>query len=131
MIKGFISETARLTDYERTCILPQVCKILSTCRGKSRAVTNKQVCRALRTGGNPVDPPRLRKVINRIRIDSLVENLVATSDGYYVAQTREEMEAYIESLKGREKSIHAVRISLTGQLERNFPARTGDLFNQE
>lgn len=42
--------------------------------------------------------------------------LIATSNGYYVAENRKQVEDYTASLKGREDSIHAVRAALVDQL---------------
>lgn len=41
--------------------------------------------------------------------------LVATSKGYYVASSPDELSEYIDSLKGREQAISAVRASMEQQ----------------
>lgn len=43
--------------------------------------------------------------------------MVATSDGYYIATTRGEVEDYLKSLENREGAIHAVRMSLESQMK--------------
>jgi hypothetical protein len=43
--------------------------------------------------------------------------LIAASEGYYIAETRKELEDYLRSLEGREGAIHAVRKSLEKQLQ--------------
>ena len=47
----------------------------------------------------------------------MVIGLIATSEGYYIAETRKELEVYLKSLEGREGAIHAVRKSLEKQLQ--------------
>jgi hypothetical protein len=46
----------------------------------------------------------------------MVKWLIATSKGYYIATSRQEMEDYIVSLRGREDAIRAVRESMEKQL---------------
>ena len=53
--------------------------------------------------------------MNYIRIKGIVKCLIATSNGYYVAENRKQIEDYTASLKGREESIHAVRVALSDQ----------------
>ena len=47
----------------------------------------------------------------------MVKCVIATSAGYYIAQTKEEMKTYLDSLVGREQAIAAVRESLEQQME--------------
>lgn len=116
MIKGFELETAPLTDYEAQVLVPIVAKGLIAKKGKEKAVTSKHICECLTAKGYKIDGIRLRKVVNHIRIQGIVKCLIATSNGYYVAETRKQVEDYTASLKGREESIHSVRTALEGQL---------------
>ena len=75
------------------------------------------VYEALKEKGYKVDTPRIRKIINHIRVSGLVRCVVATSDGYYIATTRGEVEDYLKSLENREGAIHAVRMSLESQMK--------------
>ena len=45
---------------------------------------------------------------------------MATSKGYYIAENREELESYIESLQGREDSIRELRRSIRKQMNKVF-----------
>jgi hypothetical protein len=63
-----------------------------------------------------LDEARVRKIINHIRTNGLVRWLIATNKGYYIAETREEVEQYIESLRGREDAIRVVREAMENQL---------------
>ena len=93
MIQGFSEQTKPLTDYEDKVILPLI------------------------VHGCKIDSPRIRKIINHIRLSGMVIGLIATSEGYYIAETRKELEDYLRSLEGREGAIHAVRKSLEKQLQ--------------
>ena len=68
--------------------------------------------------GYQICDARVRKIINHIRINSLVEGLIATGKGYYVAQNENEMKTYIASVKSREEAIQAMRMAMEEQLER-------------
>lgn len=115
MITGFDKETAPLSDYEETVLLPMMVRSLAVKRGKESAVTNTYICSRLKSKGYEVNGARIRKLINHIRINGLVPRLIATSDGYYVATSNGEMESYIASLKGREEAIRAVREAMERQ----------------
>ena len=103
MIQGFSEQTKPLTDYEDKVILPLIVQGLHGKVGKYKA------CK--------IDSPRIRKIINHIRLSGMVIGLIATSEGYYIAETRKELEDYLRSLEGREGAIHAVRKSLEKQLQ--------------
>ena len=115
MITGFDNETAPLTDYEEQTLLPIMVRCLSLKRGKDNAVTNTYICSRLKDRGHKVSGARIRKLINHIRINGLVPRLIATSDGYYIATDNREMESYIDSLRGREEAIRAVREAMERQ----------------
>ena len=65
--------------------------------------------------GYKISEPRIRKIINYIRNNDMVPCLIANSDGYYVAQSNEEMLTYEDSLLGREEAIRAVRLAMERQ----------------
>ena len=113
MIQGFDRETAPLTDYERNTILPALCTILKNRIGCRSAITSKRMISLLE--GYKISEPRVRKIVNHIRNNDLVPCLIANSDGYYVAQSNEEMMTYEESLLGREEAIRSVRKAMERQ----------------
>ena len=117
MIKGFENETKPLTNYERDVLLPVVVNGLKGKIGAAKAVSNSHICKSLRAAGYDVTEVRIRKIINHIRVNGLVFFLIASGKGYYIAEKRQEVAEYIESLKGRENAIKAVRISMEKQLE--------------
>lgn len=116
MLQGFEDYTAPLTEYERGTLLPWIADALSQRVGVKQAVSNKHICHILRERGyEGVSEPRVRKIINNIRIMGLVPRLVASSRGYYVTQDPDELDRYIESLAGREEAIRAVRLAMQAQ----------------
>ena len=116
MINGFQIQTEPLNDYERNTLLPVICTGLRNKVGEAKAITNAAITKAMKGAGYILTEARLRKIINHIRVNGLVKRLIATSKGYYIATTRQEMEQYIESLKGREMAIRQVRESMERQL---------------
>lgn len=117
MIDKFEKETKDLTDYEKRILLPIMVKCLSNHKGKDMAVSNALMCAKMSECGYQISDTRVRKIINHIRINALVECLVASGQGYYVAQTEREMRTYIASLRSREEAIGAMRKALEQQLQ--------------
>lgn len=119
MIDSFEKETAPLSEYERDILLPIMVKCLEKHRGKDRAVSNRQMLDGLEGRGYSVgSTARIRKLINHIRVNGLLECLMATRNGYYITDDPDEMRRYISSLKGREEAICAVRMAMKEQLEK-------------
>ena len=117
MINGFEKQTEPLTEYEQYVLLPIMVKCLERKYGKENAVTNAIMCSKLSERGYKVGEARIRKIINHIRVNSLIPCLMATSAGYYISKNAVEIRDYIASLKGREEAICAVRIALENQLK--------------
>lgn len=120
MIKNFEEETKPLTEYEETILLPVFVSALSKRKGKDAAITNAQIVRSLQERKYKISDTRTRKIINHIRINGLVDGIIATSDGYYVATSEQELLDYEESLEGRESAIRAVRLSMKKQRLKMF-----------
>ena len=116
MINGFSEQTEPLTEYEEQTLLPQLVKGLRTKIGKSMSVTNKAIIEGMKKNlGLSISDARVRKLINHIRTKDLVPCLIATSNGYYIAETEQELKEYEESLLGREEAIRNVRLSIQRQ----------------
>lgn len=120
MIKNFEHETQPLTEYEEGTLLPLFIAGLKTKVGKERSVTNAEIVKALKSQGYKIDGARVRKIINHVRIKGLVQGLIATSEGYYIATSAKDLAEYEESLKGREDAIRAVRLSISHQRRQMF-----------
>ena len=121
MIVTFETQTKPLNEYEREKLLPIMVKCLARHIGKKRAISNSQMCAKMAVCGYKIGETRVRKLINHIRNNGLVERLVASGKGYYVAESIKEMEAYIESVKNREEAIRAMRMSMEEQLLKMKP----------
>ena len=116
MITGFEELTEPLTEKEEKVYLPPIVQGLRAKIGREKAVTNKAIIQGLRVNrGIKISEARVRKIINHIRCNDLVPCLIATPEGYYIAQTEQELLDYEESLAGREDAIREVRMSIRRQ----------------
>lgn len=116
MIQFFSKQTAPLTEYERDTLLPIMVRCLERHVGRDAAITNSQMCDKMCAYGYQLNEVRTRKIINHIRINTLVPRLIATGKGYYVSGDEAEIKRYIESLRDREVAIAAVRMAMEEQL---------------
>lgn len=117
MLYGFSAETAPLSEYERETLLPVIVKCLSRHIGKDNAITNEAMREALALHGyRKIGSARIRKIINHIRVNGLIECLMATSDGYYITKDKDEMLDYVLSLQSR---IEAIQVVLEAMIEQH------------
>jgi len=132
MIKNFENETQPLTDYEKNVLLPLLIRGLGIKKGQANAVTNKNIVSALKDNYK-LSEARVRKIINHIRTNDLIPGLIATSEGYFIAETEAELLEYEESLKGREDAIREVRLAIARQrrilYQQERERKQTDLFN--
>lgn len=131
MIKGFERETNPLTDYKTGVLLPVLVRGLITKKGRDQAVTNGYIVATLKPTYK-ISEALVRKIINHIRTNDLIPGLIATSDGYFIAETEEELIEYEQSLKGREDAIREVRQSIARQRRILYEQKRAErnLFNQ-
>ena len=125
MLNGFTQETAPLSDMERAYV-PIFVSRLREAVGRESAVYNQQ----LQSLAPSLSSARVRKIINFIRTEGLVPCLVASSKGYYIAESEEELREYEESLRGRADAIMEVCRSIERQRQRRYgeKAEQGRLF---
>lgn len=121
MINGFSEQTEPLTEYEEQTLLPQLVRGLRTKVCRAMSVTNKAIIDGMKRNlGLSISDARVRKLINHIRNNDLVPCLIATSQGYYIAESEQELKDYEDSLLGREEAIRSVRLSIQRQRKRKY-----------
>ena len=103
MLKGFEEQTHELTEYELSNIVPVLVEGLNKRVGKNKAITNPTICKHLSEYYKikKITEPRVRKCIHFIRQRNLVPRLIATSKGYWVATSLQELLDWQTTLKGR------------------------------
>lgn len=103
MIINFEDQTFELTTDEVENIVPFIKNLIK--EGKANAITNKDIIHELNHWNMKSSAPRIRKIIQYIRLTGQIERLMATSKGYYISNDDEELKTYIESLMQRSDQI--------------------------
>lgn len=116
MLEGFEDITYELTKEEQALVSEFVRSFESGHHGPDQAITNKQINEAYKAKGRMVGEARVRKIMNYIRVNALVPRLIATSKGYYVAESKEQLTNYIKSLNQRIREIQRVERAMGKQL---------------
>lgn len=109
MIKTFKKQTKPLTQKELEAV-EFICNYLKTqAVGKENVKDNKRISIILKYNSKMqcnFKEARIRKILNHIRINNLVKNLVASGKGYYISNSRAEVRDYLmEQLRGRAEAI--------------------------
>lgn len=94
MLDNFKELTEELTEHELVKIVPMVFNGLRTKIGKEKAIRNSEMRAGLKTFGIEITEPRLRKIIQYIRLSGMIERLIATSKGYWISTNLKELEDY-------------------------------------
>lgn len=120
MLTGFEKITEDLTTFEKEQALPLIVAGLRSKVGQGMAVTSGYICERMNDSGKlgkyKLSPVKLRKIISFIRVLGLIEGLCSTSKGYFRANTHQELESCLESLKQRIRQQQEVVTALDNQL---------------
>lgn len=119
-IENFEAETHELTDYELNTLLPLVKSGLLKRTGEENSVTSTHIVNELVKKGYSINGPRLRKIINYIRVNNIIYNLIATNNGYFIASSESECRSFIRSLDQRINSIITMRDAMAYQLKKSL-----------
>jgi hypothetical protein len=104
MITGF-DETRELTEDEMR-LVPIIVKRFNDKKGKEHIVTNEQIRKGLKANLDiEITEPRIRKIIQYIRVKNLLIGLIATSKGYFLATDSAEVEAWLSTMEQRKRAI--------------------------
>lgn len=104
MVTGFEEITVELSE-EEIELAYKVAIGFSFRKGKEKAITNSEIVKSMKAKGYKVNDTRIRKIIQYIRVNYLVRNLVASSKGYYVETDPREIAKYKQSLRERIQSM--------------------------
>jgi hypothetical protein len=136
MIRNFEEYTSQMSEVENKYILPRIIQILSLKIGKEKAISNRDIINNINFY-NPIyyeyikdgksygckvktSPARVRHMIHVLRVSDTIPFLVASANGYYISNDKEEIETYIKSIDDRLRSIYQIRKALRRQTK-NFP----------
>lgn len=91
-----------LNEYEKSCVPIIVKGIGGRRKGNKNPITNKQIQEAmLERGYGKLSDSRVRKIISYIRNENLLPLLCANSKGYFVAESLEQFNRYLETFELR------------------------------
>jgi len=107
MIKGHEKETYELTDYELK-LLPMMLAGFRTKIGVDNAIKSNEICAGFEASGHKLTGVRLRKMVNYIRTNKLVLNLISSSKGYWIENDKERVKKFQESMIQRSNEIMRV-----------------------
>lgn len=104
MVTNFEQITTELTDYELS-IVPAIISGFKR-YSKENPIKSADVVERFNNynGTKILTDARLRKIVNHIRTNGMLP-LIATSNGYYVSNDKQEILKQIESLEQRSRSI--------------------------
>jgi prefoldin subunit 5 len=109
MINNFEEFTFELTNEEKF-VVQTIVKRFNNLKGKRNIVTGEQIRIGIKNNFQiDFTDSRIRKMIQYIRLNNMVMGLVASSKGYYVAESIDEIQQWIDSLKSRENAIREIR----------------------
>jgi hypothetical protein len=105
MINGFEEQTVELQSDEMDIVKILVNRFNQK-KGKEHIINNADICTALETHYKILTTePRIRKVVQYIRNNNLLIGFIANSKGYYVADSKEEIQAWVRTMEQRRNSI--------------------------
>lgn len=115
MITGFEGYTQELSEYEINSVLPRIYSVLHWRKGEELAIRNNEVVYWLKNNNIKTTEPRIRKILHIIRTSGMIKGVVATSKGYYIANTEQEWEKYIVSINERIDHITTLKNAIIEQ----------------
>lgn len=116
------TKTTEKTNQMET-LVSKVSTILKKKIGKKKVTSNSQIREELATMEIVAEASRVRKAIRTIRTSDGKEgipNLIATSRGYYVARSNDEITEYIAHLRSFENNLRRLRSNFEKNLKKNL-----------
>lgn len=102
--------TYRMLTNVESDLIPSIKKLLRKAKGPENAITSKMIVEVIseRYPDIRIDDVRIRRIINYMRINQTVKNLLASSRGYFIERDPERVRAYVISLRVRAKNVMMV-----------------------
>lgn len=119
MIKGFEHITGPLSQDEKDLAILIVSNFKKNYVGKEKAISGKVIVQRMQKNGFEISEPRLRKIMNYIRQNSLAP-ILANSRGYWYSNNYFEIKEQVKSLRDRSKAIESAAEGLINYTRNNF-----------
>jgi len=128
MLTNFENYTVELSDDEKK-IVPIIIERFKKRPGKENVVTNPKIIDGLQKHfGIKTSEPRIRKIIQFIRLNDLLPGLIATKHGYYLTNDIKELTEWIEQMRQRESIIRESRLIAEKNLRQMILFKNNQLF---
>lgn len=94
-------------------LVPFVARLVRKSKGSENAITAKGVVKAIakKYPAYKMSDARVRRIINFIRVNGIVKNLLASSKGYFVERDSDMVKQYVKSLLTRSRAVMEVAMS--------------------
>jgi hypothetical protein len=92
------SQETELTQQEINTIVPIIIKGLSNKIGSENAVNKTRIKNRLNSLNIQISETKIKSIINYIRVNKLIVNLIADNKGYYVSNDQQEINKFRQSL---------------------------------
>lgn len=116
MLTLFKDITKEVTEFEKKVLVPMLVDTLQY-TSEHKLHKGKELAGWFKACGHNVTEPRIRKMVNYIRVMNLMapKVLIGTSNGYFITDQVSTVDDQIESLQGRIDSQMAVIDSMKAQ----------------
>lgn len=98
-----------LTNVEAD-LIPSFKRLLKHARGPENAMSARMIVESIQRNYPDIriDDVRVRKIINYMRVNKMIKNLLASSRGYFIERDRERVRQYVSSLRSRARNVMQV-----------------------
>ena len=128
-MKNFEDITFKLTSDELE-IVPLIVERFRNKPGISNIITNAAICRRLKARRNiETNEPRVRKIVQYIRLKNILPGLIATSKGYYLTSNPIDLVDWLQSMNERRDALNATIAAGERDLQALRRAKQTSLFN--
>ena len=103
------------SSYELNVLLPILKKGLEIKKGRTNAVTKKQIMLSIKKHGLKINNTGLSSLLAHIRENDLIVGLMASPDGYYITSNVQELMKYEDNILRRETALRKLRMSIKRQ----------------
>lgn len=111
-----IPYSKQISNEAKLVVIPLLIKRLRYAKRKKQAMTNEHLRNSLlKNNFVKVHKRVIQKLVHHIRVNGLVKNLIAGSQGYYISNSAPEIVNYLRILKSRIKELHDVRRAIEKQ----------------
>ena len=111
---------AELTNHESTVLLPLVVQILQHRETKQKVFSNTKIRNVLKEFGEDISDAQIRKLVFHIRNNDIIDLLIANQDGYYVANSIDDVNVWIDRHKAKMKAMECTLTSIENQFKRGI-----------